>query len=198
MRALAVILLGLALAGCLRVEQEIVLEADNTGQLRLALRLPTAVYREFLADAQDGVAEHYAQFLDPDRGSRWFAAVEGLELQRYRVYEQGDMTHLRVVAELTDARAALASGRLGRFRLEQEGDRRVLRLDWPAGMNDGDAEARRALMAGAHLELRLEVPGEIVSTSATEKQGRRATWIFDTARQKDVFDAPPEITVVYR
>ena len=205
-RLSAAVLAAAALAaGCLRVDEDIVLNADGTGHLTARYTVAPAMLDRIAAAArsatnQPGVPPPAgaAALLQIDEASvrKEFSAFSdlGLSLRDLRVEETGGVRSVRVEVDFRDlaglARSeffaspalTLTQAPSGHFVLSQEAPlAQSLAGDLRARPGEVDA-AMAALFKDFQATIRVTVPGDIVATSAASRSGRTAAWTFDVAR----------------
>jgi hypothetical protein len=192
---------ALLITGCVEVEQEITLKNSNSGTFKIFVSMPIDIYDTFLkTDGKDSVT----RFFDAAAGTAYFNNTEGFKVTGYRVFdnENDGRKYARIEGKLTDAEKALASGKLGDFEFKK-GSGGVTRLalrvpkrQRPRTSSDNDQLAK--VFEGVKLKLVLEVPGDIVKTSAAEKSDDTAEWLFSPADNADFVSAFPDVYVEYK
>lgn len=197
---------ALALAGCLQVDQELTLNPDGSGHLSARYSLDPAQLATLsaaIAQAplnQPGVppAPDPATLfqLNEEAVRKEFRGYEeaGLTLQSLQVSESNGVRTVHVEIDFktvsglagceffADDSLVLERGAAGRYRLRQAPP---LQVHLAGGLRDQQAAVEAALnrlQRGFKARLRVTVPGDIVGTTADQRQGRTATWTFDAAR----------------
>ena len=210
-RLFAAVLAGAALAsGCLRVEEDIVLNPDGTGHLTARYTVVPAMLDRIAGAArsatnQPGVPPPAgaAALLQIDEAAvrKDFSSFSelGLVLRDIRVDETGGVRSVRVEVDFRDLSGlahseffaspalTLEQAPSGHFVLSQEAPlAQSLAGDLRARPGEVDA-AMAALFKDFQATVRVTVPGDIVATSAASRSGRTATWTFDVARDPGAF-----------
>jgi hypothetical protein len=199
-------LAALTLAGCLQVDQHLALDADGSGHLTVHYGLR----EDQLADlaktarraetAQPGVPPLPSPggllvFTEDELRKEFKAYADlGLELDEVRISSSNgvkwvyldvrfrDLGGLSGSEFFADSSLALERTPAGHFIFRQDPPlRQVLGGGLEAARGEVDAGLAR-LLKGFHATLRVTVPGDILSTTAAQRRGRRAEWDFDEAR----------------
>ena len=185
----------LVFTGCVQLEQTIKLGTNNTGEFSIDGRFPSD-----LVTALDG--KNKLSWLDAKAGTEQFPSDDGFRITRYRVYELNGFHHLKITGDLTDARKALASGKLGNFTWVRSDDAGITRLkapaDYPADTSQPAPRALRKLLADFRVKLTIELPAKPTATTAHEKDGRTVTWTFDNAGNLDFAHRFPDVSAAYK
>jgi hypothetical protein len=184
-------------AGCLHLEQEINLKNDNSGKFRIFFSVPRATADKF-ADPENSQHLAWRQLFDIRSGQKLYGDGSGLSVTRYRVFDRDARRHVRIEGRIDDLERALASGKLGTWKLESVGDNTRLTARLPESADLAGEDARGELWDGLYLNLIVTVPGTIVDTSASESRNNRAKWTFDTGDTKDFLRQPPRIYVEFK
>jgi hypothetical protein len=215
-RALALsalfMLAGFTLAGCIKVDQTLTLNADGSGTLAMRYGMAEETLAQLRAMQQmagpggEGLSmEQETPFdFDPEELRAEFEADRpaGVELTalssevvngwKFIDLEIAfdDIRALKRTELFEDSRLAITQLRNGNFRVTQRG----------SGGADlsGDAAGRAlmpqmtAMLAGFRIVQSIVVPGEIIKTNASRVDGRRASWVFDIADDPDVMQTLAE------
>jgi hypothetical protein len=197
---------AMALAGCIQLEQTLLLNGD--GSLAVRYHYSVAADSESLLSSgaetirgwQGQAAGTPAWFTSEAAVRRHFAAT-GVTLQRYSSTVSGGRRHVDIQLFAEGGVAVLNAGVLGPLRCDRRADGR-LRL-WaelprvPAQATGLDAKSLAALCQDLYLRLDLNVPGEIVETTASKRQRSTAGWEFDPGRDASFLHSPPRIECVF-
>ncbi len=197
---------ALALAGCLQVDQELTLNPDGSGHLSARYTIDR-VQLDTLA-AAIAQAPHHQPGVPPSPDSAALFQVDeeavrkefrsyaeaGLTLQSLHVIESNGARTVHVEVDFktvsglagceffADDSLVLERAPAGRYRLRQEPP---LQVHLAGGLRGQQAAVESALdrvQRAFTARLRVTVPGEIVGTTADQRQGRTAIWTFDPAR----------------
>jgi hypothetical protein len=198
----------LALAGCIKLDQTLTLNADGSGSLRLRYGMSEDTIAQWEAMEQMAVLSGQRSPpkrhmpLDFDLGQvraeldAHRTAGVGLTTLSSEVVEGWRFIDLEVAFE--DVRALkrvrlfkgsrLAIRPMGRddYRITQEGGASARLWDDAAGRQL--LEQIPGMLAGLRVVQTLVVPGDIIATNAPRVEGRRATWVFDIEADPDVMN----------
>jgi hypothetical protein len=181
--------------GCVHLDQSIRLGSNNTGDFSINARIPSNAI-----EALDGKATF--PWLSPRAGTGTFPKSEGFRITKYRVYELEGYHHLKVIGELTDAKKALASGKLGHFSWVDSGNAGIIRLrkpdDYPTGAKQPDQRKLRQLLDDFRIRLTIELPAKPTATTAHTKDDRIVTWSFDNKGSLDFVHSFPDVSAAYK
>ena len=192
---LALLLVGWS-AGCVRVEQTLRLNDDGSGSLSLRYGMAESDLAEMESLAKSQLAEEGVTEAAPVNPFEFDEAQVRKDFEDYRslgvtledirteVVEGWKYMSLRIAFTslaglgqtefLSDRQVTLKRLAEGRYELVQAA---------PPGTDEAteamDPEAMAGLMKGFRAVLRVELPGAVVETNADEKEGARASWIFD-------------------
>lgn len=192
---LLVSLLPIVFTGCVQLDQSIRLGSNNTGDFSINARIPSNAIK-----ALDGKATF--PWLSPRAGTSTFPKSEGFRITRYRVYELDGFHHLKITGELTDAKKALASGKLGHFSWVHSDDAGIIRLrkptDFPIGATQPDQRKLRRLLEDFRIKLTIELPAKPSATTADAKDGNTVSWTFDNKGSLDFVHSFPDVSAAYK
>lgn len=193
----------LALAACIRVEQNLVLAPDGSGtlEIRYGMSLEDIEQMEAAAseamaaegEAPESVASPFS--MDEEEIRREFEAYEkdGVQLDfvRTETVDGWRYAHVRVLFEslaglgktefMSEKGLTLTKVGDGRYELRQIPAAPDAGLDTTGEMKDLMSE----MMKGFRAVLRIEVPGDVVESNSDEAEGRRVAWIFDLDKDPD-------------
>jgi hypothetical protein len=202
-------LVSLLLSGCIHLEQRVKINSDGSGVVTYDYSVAEETFGT-VATGRMAIGEWQKR---PQAGLNWFTneravnrffAGKKLEVQYYRMFRKGGRRHVRVIVLAPDLRAALATGKLGDFRLDQtaDGNGRFRRLP-PAKpqakkLSEEDVARLRALCDDLWLRLVVETPTDVLSATSTDRKGKQITWAFDPGSDDSFLRKRPEIEVVYK
>ena len=195
-------LAALFCSGCVDLRQEIVLHEDNTGTFTVTGAIPAGVYRTHAQDSR------WTQWLDPGTMGAICSEEPSIELDTCRVFQRDGKYYLRLEGKMKDAKAALATTILGGFKVVTTAEGMEITLDLPGPEKTPDAPVMaphkptakhiESLVAGMRLDLTIEVPNEVIATSAPFKRGKAVRWVFDANKDPAFLHTPPQIRLVAR
>jgi hypothetical protein len=204
---LVVGVLLLALAGCIRVDQTLTLNADGSGTLAMRYGMSEQTIAQLKAMEQlgaqggqgPGMAQEQPFEFEPAEVRKAFEADKpaGVELTALSSEVVDGWKYIDLTVTFDDVRALkrtelfedskLAIERVGggNYRLTQRGAGDV---SAPGASEQQLMQQMSAMLTGFRIAQTLVVPGDIVDTNATAVDGRRATWVFDIAQDPDVIN----------
>ncbi len=201
-------LAGLLLGGCIHLEQRVQINPNGSG----LITYDYSVAEETFGTVAAGKMAIGSWRNPPVGGLNWFAseravneyfAGDQFEVQYYRISRKGGRREVRIIVLAKDLQAALATGKIGDFRLEQtpEGNWRFHNAvpDKPAKkLTEDELDRLRALCDDLWLRLVVVTPGPIVEATTKDKEETQATWLFDPAADDSFLREHPRIDVTYQ
>ncbi len=207
LRALAVVALAWPAAGCMRLDQDVTLNADGSFDLKVSFAYDEKAWAEFgktlgavvNGDDAQGDAEPGPK-LDPlvkekeTRAKLEAAKAAGVEVRSFKVAKTPDGwlgetldARCRDLAALNAALRALdmeeefslKRNADGSFTLASKGGESPLPLAQELGTEESAEELKK--LKGFKAVSAITVPGEIVETNAHTREGRTARWAVDAA-----------------
>lgn len=207
MRWIATLVAVLALSGCIRLDQTLSLNKDGSGtfDVRYGMTEQTIGQLEMMSkmaeqmgEQAEGSDEMPFEF-DEAAVREKFAAdkPEGVELVSVSTETLDGWKYVDMKMTFTDLNAlskteqfgdndfSIAKGADGNYVISQRAasEEDMAGAGGAPGGDDAMAEGTMAQMApmfaGLRMVTRVEVPGDIVETNATETEGRKASWVFD-------------------
>jgi hypothetical protein len=197
----APLLLAALLGGCIRVEETLKIEKDGSGVIDITYGMSdeNAARMQELAHTMVSNAEGGASTAAMPFGSseeqirREFKEYEasGVALKSVSTEARDGWKYRRLVIQFPSLAALAETGFLSDRNLsvsrDESGNYVFCQFSDPnaqtAGLNDlGDPQTEAALkeiMKGFRAVVRIETPGQILETTATDKTDRSATWTFD-------------------
>jgi hypothetical protein len=198
--------LGLLLAGCIQLEQRLMLNGD--GSLAVRYHCSVAADSEALLAAGaetirgwQGQAPETPAWFTSEAAVRRHFGTTGVRLQKYNSYVSGERRHVEVQLFAERGVPVLNAEMLGPLRCDRRSDGR-LRL-WaelprvPAQAAGLDVGALTALCQDLYLRLDLSVPGEIVETTAPRRSRNTVGWEFDPGKDASFLRSPPRLECVF-
>ena len=199
--------------GCIHLEQSIQITEKNSGIFKINFAIPVELYKT-LAPTNSGSEEMLlSRYFDPTFGTSIYSEANGFRLNQFRVYERGDTLNVLIEGEILDLQRAINSKLLGDFSLVTKGHGNLLlslKLDIHQSLHTEwnstvSAEKRferkeqlKEMIAGMRLSLTIQVPHEIIKSSAPLVNTNTVQWVFDPADNDQFLFNPPEIYVEYR
>ncbi len=189
---IALFCLLITLTACVEMKQSISVHKSGRGEFSIFLSVPQNAYKDLVQNDPQ-----LARFFDPQLGSAWFNEADGIKITKYRVHGlDDDRKYVNIEGMISDVEKALASGKLGAFRLQKDGKKRRIQLALKAPEKSDDSI--RKLAKGVKLELAIEVPGKILKTSASKNRNGTVHWFFNADSDHEFLQSPPEIFVEYQ
>lgn len=201
-------LASLLLGGCIHLEQRIQINPNGSG----VITYDYSVAEETFGTVASGRMAIGSWQNPPVAGLDWFAseravneyfAGDQFEVQHYRISRKGGRRQVRIIVLAKDIQAALATGKIGDFRLDQtpEGNWRFHSAA-PAKpakkLTDEELDKLRALCDDLWLRLVVATPYPIVEATTKDKEETQATWLFDPAADDSFLRERPRIEVTYQ
>lgn len=204
-----VLVLGamLALAGCIKVDQTLTLNADGSGTLAMRYGMPEQAIAQLQAiqqmAAQGGEGlevQQEAPFdFEPEQVRADFEASkpEGVELTALSSEVVDGWKYIDLTLAFDDIGALKRTEMFEKSNLSIEptpdGNYRITQrgggdTELPGG-EAADAQLMQqmaAMLAGFRIAQTVVVPGDIIETNAPQVDGRRASWVFDIAQDPNV------------
>lgn len=197
---------ALALAGCIQLEQKLMLNGD--GSMAVSYHYSVAADSEALLSSGASIIQGW-QGRNPG-GDAWFTGEDavrqhfkaaGVQVQRYGSYVTGGRRHVELLLFAESGPAALNAGLFGPLRCVRLPDGRVrLSVDLPAVPAKADGlspESLAALAQDLYLSLEFSVPGAITATTARTHERASVRWEFDPARDASFLRSPPHLECTF-
>jgi hypothetical protein len=191
-----------ALTGCIKMEQDITLNKDGSGNFKLMYGMSEQTINQMKAMAQMGSEEGVEvesdndfEFDEAEVRSKFEALKEqGITLESVKSETKDGWKYMHIdfdfqdIARLNEAEVAgdspisIAKNAEGNYVVTSKmggGD---------MGMEDTDAEQIKAMLpmlAGMRLALKVTIPTKIISTTAPVKTENSAEWVFDADTDPD-------------
>lgn len=205
------LLAGLFAAGCLTVEETIVLDKDGSGAVVLQYAAEEALLPA-MGGAQDVIQEWQESLFSRNTPPRnWMFnetlvrdtfRKDGVTVKEYVSSVAGGRRTVRVVCAAPDMQKALAGGMFGDFTYikTEQGEFR-LRINMPVPPPDAvppdDATVARikAATKGLKIVFAVQTPSKILEAAGAEVTGNVARWTFDAERDDSFLRASPRVEV---
>ena len=202
-----VLLVGLVLTGCIKVDQTLTLNADGSGTLALRYGMPEQTLAQLKAmeqmaaqsDETLSMRQETPFDFDPDQVRADFEAdkPDGVELTALTSEVVDGWKFIDLTVTFEDIRALKRTELFedSQLAIERLGDGSY-RITQAGGGEDvsGDAAGQQlmqqmtAMLAGLRIAQTIVVPGDIINTNATAVDGRSASWVFDIAEDPNVIN----------
>ena len=207
-----IVLLALWGAGCVELEQVMVIRADGGGAITLHYLIDSQLLAA-QASAQkavegmqtgevpaDKTAEQLKWILNEEKARAYFSD-DNIRLQRYSSVMNSGKQSVTIECTMDNVSKALTTGKFGTFSLiKTEAGPYRLHADLPQGGEVSDPaklERLRALTKGLKLQFAVQVPGKILTAPGAEIAGRTARWTFNPAQNDACLKTPPAIDLTY-
>lgn len=187
------------LAGCIQVEETITLNADGSGIMELSYSVADqqAVMLEsaIIADEQLDAGDDFSFSADAIRRQFDEMDFEGVELiqadssvkdGRRNISMAVKFESLDALSEtplMSERRVALQKGGDGRFTFTQRAGASAISSQAGAEM----PAMVQSMFQGLKVQICVKTPGRIVSSNASETDGREARWIYDISNDSNAF-----------
>ncbi len=200
--------------GCLHLHQTVQLADD--GSLTATLEYSIAERDLKLANTAASALRQWQENTEHENNLPWmfqrkaaekYFSSQHLKIQQFDVYQKDQRHYAKVVCTAADGVKALKSGILGDFTLRKDTDyTRTLSLNLvqmaseepPAATTPEEAHRKlRELLRGLQIQLTLQTPGRIISTTAPKRQGNACHWKFDPDTNPDFLNRLPTIQVEF-
>ncbi|HBA84410.1 MAG TPA: hypothetical protein DCZ95_09985 [Verrucomicrobia bacterium] len=201
----AVLLAGLLLAGCVKVDQTLTLEADGSGVVQLAFGVSeqTAAQMDNLAretgieseqafpsaSSEEDIRQDFKEYepLGVSLESVQTETIDGWKYRRLKI-RFASLEGLAQTPLMSERPMSLRRLPDGNYELLQAVSEQVL----PETAPDANAQD---FMKGFHAVLRFRMPGTILESSAPEHSGNEASWVFDLAQDPDAIKKAEKATI---
>jgi hypothetical protein len=200
-------------AGCVEFDQTIVIDKSGSAVFTLSYSFDDTLMATFTSAQR--VIEGWQKgqplpagdplfWLTSEEAAKTYFSGNGISLQKYRnqVREGRRLVHVTCAAK--EVRAALATGKFGRFKLDRnEYGNYQLTADWaaesePAEVPEEQVKRLRTLCRGMKLGLAIQTPTNILATSGEKVRENAVLWRFDLERDDSFLRQLPPIRVVFR
>lgn len=193
------VLVILALTGCIEYEEEVWINADGSGKIHFEIAVPSMMAQK-MTEGDDGLAKLYG---DLQNAKERFAAVDGLEAEEVKTYEKAGKVILSVrlqfdswdrLGKLQDKPDSLrGKGVLGEVSLSEDESGNIV-FKREVGVENPNAGTEENEMAQALVQgllsnytwsYTLHFPATVVSANAAEedidRESNTVTWEFGLA-----------------
>jgi hypothetical protein len=204
-------LVALAGAGCIKMDQDLTINADGSADMKLHYAMTEQAITQLEAMKQmaaknpDMKVETQGPELAFDeaqiKAEFEKKKGEGVELKSVRVEAKDGWKHAYIEARCKDlaaaAKAGKSGGNQGGYALTKNADGDYVLEMAGAKMGGGKAPEKltaeqkaqqqammKTMMAGLKVTLRVSVPGDVVETTGEKKDARTAEWVLDISDAK--------------
>jgi len=213
----ALLLLLCLSSGCVELHQKLVWHADDSGDIWLDYRVPLALWPSLLAaqtrvqswqdDATTTAAKPTAAELAwwfNEAQVRQFCRQAGVRLVQYERRQTALYQQVLVHCRAADLPKVLANGAFGTFNITRT-DNGLVKIKAvlaetdaaPAPLSEQRRRQLEALCQGLRLQLQIQVPGRIETSSATTVTEQQASWEFDADADPGFLHSVPRIELSY-
>jgi len=196
----------LTLAGCIKVDQTLTLNADGSGTLAMRYGMSEQTIAQLQAMQQmaaqggDGleVPQEMPFDFDPRQVRADFEAdkPDGVELTALSSEEVDGWKYIDLTLTFDDIRALKHTELFEDSKLSiiptREGDYKLIQRGGGNTDLSGDApgpqlmQQMTTMLTGFRIAQTIVVPGDIIKTNAPQVDGRRASWVFDIEQDPNV------------
>ena len=206
------LLLLLAVAGCLQVDQHLTLNADGSGSFVLRYGMAQATIDQMAAVSKEAMmlegltneVDDASPFdFDEEEIRRDFKSYEahGVTLRSVKIDNQAGWKYVNLDIAFTNleglARTEFIADHALSLRRQPDGSY-VLRQAAPAeklapedlaGLDEASIRAMMAeMMKGFRAAMKISVPGKITATTAPTNDGHTASWVYDLDRDPQALE----------
>ncbi len=196
--------------GCLRIEQDVVINRDGSGKFQMTYGMQEQMVRQMEAMQamqtfeEDGDDEELSPFnfnLEQVRESMKKYEEHGLKVRNVSSETKDDWRYMKIQLEF-DSIAALAKTEFfedSNMKLNKVGDRYVFEMkseeEEPDEMSAQMMEQMAPMFAGMRVAMNIRVPGRIVEHNATEVKGQTASWVFDVDKDPGAYQKIQQMNI---
>lgn len=204
LRWAGIVVLLLATAGCIKLDQTLTLNQDGSGNLAIRYGMSEQTIAQL--EAMEQMSRSMGEGIDMEQDSpfefdeetlrREFEAEKpaGVELVSVRSEVVDGWKYVALEIAFEDVRALKKTKIFegSQLSISRNDDGSYTLLQKSAGEQDVDAGDPRmqqqlaAMFAGLRIANAVIVPGDIIETNATSVDGRRAAWVFAIDEDPDV------------
>lgn len=196
--------------GCLRIEQDVVINRDGSGKFQMTYGMQEQMVRQMeameamQAFEENGDDEEVSPFnfnLEQVRESMKKYEEHGLKVRNVSSETKDDWRYMKIQLEF-DSIAALAKTEFfedSNMKLNKVGDRYVFEMkseeEEPDEMSAQMMEQMAPMFAGMRVAMNIRVPGRIVEHNATEVKGQTASWVFDVDKDPGAYQKIQQMNI---
>jgi hypothetical protein len=205
--------MGLLLTGCFQFDQEMTLNADGSGNMKVhyACSEQTLGQIEMLAQMgkQQGGADGGTVTVTSNGPSfkkeeieKEFESVKasGITLRQAAVESKDgwrhvdllldfkDLASLRKLELFKDSKMTLTRDAAGNYVISDQLDVDPSGTDESHERDASEKQMMTAMMQGFRAAVTIHVPGKVLESTAHEQQGQTVRWVYDLAKDPNVFD----------
>ena len=195
----------LALCGCLKMEQEVTLNKDGSGEVDIMYAMSEQTVQQLkamseMAEQSGGeVTSTQDSFeFDEAKVKKKFDALkdEGITLKKVKSETKGgwkymyitadfkDISKLKKMDEFDDSSMTITKNADGNYVI----DSGMSQGEMGEGMdNPEQMKAMLPMLAGMRIVMKFNTPGKIIETTAPIKDKKSAEWVFDVDKDPDTF-----------
>ncbi len=193
----------LALAGCIKMEQDITLNKDGSGNVKFMYGMAEQTINQMKAMSQMGAEEGVEVESDDDfefdeqKVKDKFAELkdQGITLKSAKTETKGGWKYMHIDFDFADIAKLDNADVMGDspFTITKNADGNYVVTSKMGGgddmgMGDADPEQMKAMMpmlAGMRMAFKINTPTKIISTTAPVKSANSAEWVFDADTDPD-------------
>ncbi len=192
----------LALAGCIKMEQDITLNKDGSGNVKFMYGMSEQTINQMKAMSEMGAEEGVEVESDDDfefdeqKVKDKFAELkdQGITLNSATTETKGGWKYMHIDFDFADIAKLDSAEVMGDspFTITKNADGNYVVASKMGGdemgMDDADPEQMKAMMpmlAGMRMAFKINTPTKIISTTAPVKSANSAEWVFDADTDPD-------------
>lgn len=201
----------LALSGCIKMDQDITLNKDGSGNAKIMLAMSQQTIQQFeamaamseqMAEGQEGEAQEEDSPLDMFKSEKVKKEFEELKDQGitlnsvnvedkegwkyvYIDFDFEDIGKLQSTDMFEDQPVTITRREDGNYVITAK----MSKSEMGAGgeQNKEQMKAMLPMFKGLRIAMKFNTPGDIISTTAPIKEARSAQWVFDVDKDPDSF-----------
>lgn len=201
-RISVILLLGLCLCSCLRIDEEIKIKNDGSALLTLHYSVPQK-YSQLLNNMEVVLRNNsqqtkrlpQARYFDRRSCEKYIKRFRGVTLLSYRSYLFEERQHAFIKISFKDFAAAVKKGFFPSrtFKLNKKTGQAEYRI--PLSLPEKMSPKLKTLLKESSVSLKVSIEGEYISSNAQAKHNtlKSTQWIFDKEQDRTLAKAPKEL-----
>jgi len=203
-------LAALALTSCIQVEQELTINADGSGTVNahFAINQTTIEMIEAAQKQGDGAKPKNDFPMTVEDVKKKFEGKKDVTVKDVRLEDKDGKRHVYYVVEAKTLTALMEATEMTNINISKDADGNYTmwsekKAEKPKTEEEKKMEKQmRALMMpmlkGLRLAMKINLPTEIIETTAHEKTEKSAAWVFDVDKDPSFLDDEPQFKVKFK